>query len=80
MFFIFASLGADAARSNVNRHQRKAIKDELKFILYSIESASRQGYTCLKWRRSIRKANIYTLKDLGYRIYYLGHSIYEIEW
>lgn len=72
--------GADAARNNVIRQRRRAEREELRFIIHSIDHASRQGYSCLRWRRNIRKSNIYNLKDLGYKIYYVGHSIYEIEW
>jgi hypothetical protein len=76
---MFFNWGADAARENVNRHMRKAERDQLKFIIYSIDMASRQGYDSIKWRHSIYKTNIHKLKELGYRIYY-NHYIYEIVW
>ena len=77
MFFYW---GADAARDNVNRYKRKLDRAELKFIIKSIENASRQGFTDLRWRGMIRDSNLRALKRLGYKIHQTTYRIYEIEW
>ena len=72
--------GADAARGNVERYERQLDKAELKYIIQSIDLASRQGYTGIKWRGDIRKANIRKLKEYGYEVLHTAYCIYEITW
>ena len=73
-------LGADAARGNVEKYERQLDKAELKYIIQSIDLASRQGYTGIKWRGDIRKANIRKLKEYGYEVLHTADCIYEIDW
>ena len=77
---MFFNWGADAARGNVERYERQLDKAELKYIIQSIDLASRQGYTGIKWRGDIRKANIRKLKEYGYEVLHPADCIYEIDW
>jgi len=72
--------GVDAAKDNVKRYERRLDKAELKYIIQSINIASRQGYTGIKWRGDIRKANIHKLKKYGYEVLHTADYIYEINW
>lgn len=72
--------GADAARGNVEKYERQLDKAELKYIIQSIDLASHQGYTGIKWRGDIRKANIHKLKKYGYEVLHTADYIYEIDW
>ena len=72
--------GVDAAKDNVKRYERQLDKAELKYIIQSINIASRQGYTGIKWRGDIRKTNIRKLKEYGYEVLHTAYCIYEITW
>ena len=61
---MFFNWGADAARGNVERHERQLD----------------QGYTGIKWRGDIRKTNIRKLKEYGYEVIHTTYCIYEINW
>lgn len=71
---------ANSARANVQKYEKQLDKTELKRIMYEINKASKKGYTGLRWRGDIRKANIRTLKNWGYIIDHSVHTIYEINW
>lgn len=77
MFLIW---DAAAARENVKRYERRADRVELKNVLQSINETSREGYTRIKWRGDIRKANIHALEKLGYKVRQITYCIYEISW
>ena len=77
---MFFNWGADAARGNVERYERQLDRAELKYIIQSIDAASRQGYTGIEWRGDIRKANIRKLKEYGYEVIHTADYIYEIDW
>jgi len=77
---MFFNWGADAARGNVERHERQLDRAELKYIIQSIDAASRQGYIGIKWRGDIRKTNIRKLKEYGYEVIHTTYCIYEINW
>ena len=77
---MFFNWGADAARSNVERHELQLDKAELKRIIQLINTASRKGYTGIKWRGEIRRANIHKLKEYGYEVIHTAYYIYEINW
>ena len=77
---MFFNWEADAARNSVERYERQLDKAELKYIIQSIKTASRQGYTGIKWRGDIRKANIRILKEYGYEVIHTTHCIYKINW
>ena len=72
--------GVDAAKDNVKRYERQLDKAELKYIIQSIDAASRQGYTGIKWRGDIRRTNIRKLKEYGYEVVHTTYCIYEINW
>jgi len=77
---MFFNWGADAARGNVERYERQLDRAELKYIIQSIDLASHQGYTGIKWRGDIRKTNIRKLKEYGYEVIHTADYIYEIDW
>lgn len=77
---MFFNWGADAARGNVERYERQLDRAELKYIIQSIDAASRQGYTGIKWRGDIRRTNIRKLKEYGYKVIHSTYRIYEINW
>lgn len=77
---MFFNWGVELAQLNVERYERKMDKAELKYIIQSIKSASKQGYTAIKWRGEIRKMNVRELKELGYDVYHTSYCIYEISW
>lgn len=77
---MFFNWGADAARGNVERYERQLDRAELKYIIQSIDAASRQGYTGIKWRGDIRRTNIRKLKEYGYEVVHTTYCIYEINW
>lgn len=72
--------GAKVAKGNVERYERQLDKAELKYIIQSINIASHQGYTGIKWRGGIRRTNIRKLKEYGYEVVYTTYCIYEINW
>lgn len=72
--------GADAARANVERHERQLDKAELKYIMQTIQTDSRQGYTGVKWRGDLRKNTIRALKNYGYKVVQTSFGVYEIDW
>lgn len=65
MFFFW---GVDAARANLERYERQLDKAEFKYIIKSINIASKHGFTGIKWDGSIRSVNKQKLKELGYTI------------
>lgn len=73
-------LRANAAKGNVEKYKRQLDKAEWKYIMQSINLASCQGYTGIKWRGDIRKANIYKLKKYGYKVLHTAYCIYKIYW
>ena len=77
---MFFNWGADAARGNVERHERQLDRAELKRIIQLINTASRQGYTGIKWRGEIHRTNIHKLKEYGYEVIHIAYYIYEINW
>ena len=77
---MFFNWGADAARGNVERYERQLDRAELKYIIQSIDAASRQGYIGIKWRGDIRRTNIRKLKEYGYEVIRTTYCIYEINW
>lgn len=77
---MFFNWEADAARENVERYERQLDRTELKRIIQLINTASRQGYTGLKWREGIRRTNIRKLKEYGYEVIHITYYIYEINW
>lgn len=77
---MFFNWGADVARGNVERYERQLDRAELKYIIQSIDAASRQGYTGIKWRGDIRKINIRKLKEYGYEVVHTTYCTYEINW
>lgn len=72
--------GAKAAKGNVERYERQLDKAELKYIMQSINLASCQGYTGIKWKGDIRKANVHKLKKYGYKVLHTAYCIYKIYW
>jgi hypothetical protein len=77
---MFFNWRAKAARVNVKRYEQQLDRAELKYIMQSIDAASRQGYTGIEWRGDIRRANLCTLKEYGYKVTYTPYRIYEINW
>lgn len=77
---MFFNWGANAARGNVDRYERQLDRAELKYIIQSIDAASRQGYTGIKWKGGIRKINIRKLKEYGYEVVHTTYCTYEINW
>ena len=77
---MFFNWGANAARSNVEKHERQLDRAELKYIIQSINTASRQGYTGIKWEGNIRKTNVRKLKEYGYEVLHTAYCIYKINW
>ena len=77
---MFFNWRADVAKANVERYERQLDKTELKCIMQSINTASRQGYTGIKWRGNIRKAYVRKLREYGYKVLHTVYCIYEIDW
>lgn len=72
--------GADTARGNVDRYERKLDRAELKYVMQNIDAASRQGYTGFKWNGQLRRGVISALKGYGYQVLHTAYCIYEISW
>lgn len=77
---MFFHCGAGVARGNVKRYERQLDRAELKYIIQSIDAASRQGYIGIKWRGDLRKGTIRALKNYGYEVVHTSYCIYEIYW
>lgn len=77
---MFFHCGAGVARGNVKRYERQLDRAELKYIIQSIDAASRQGYIGIKWRGDLRKGTICALKNYGYEVVHTSYCIYEIYW
>lgn len=74
------NMKANKAHKTADKYEQKLDKKELKDIMKLIREAAGQGYTGLVWRGNIRKANIQTLKKLGYKVARTSYRTFPIDW